>query len=187
LITAAKRGSFKIGECLLKNGVDINHKNKQGQSALDKAVICNEVDICEALIQKGCQLDVKAGKFNRTPLHTAVDMGVIEIVELLLNNEASLYITDHRVDSPIHTAAVRGHLEILRLLLNRDTGVAINKFKYGRQITTLYHYAVIKENKELLQIHIENDIDHMKICKISLAGRLCTLPYSITNHSLSIY
>jgi ankyrin repeat protein len=159
LITATKRGLFKIVRCLLQNGVDINHRNVQGQSALDKAIVCNEFNICAALIQKGCQLDVKAGKFDRTPLHAAVDMGNIEIVELLLNNEASLYITDHRGDSTIHTAAVRGHMEIFRLLLNRDKSVAMNSFKYGRQITTLYHYAVIKENKELLQILIENDID----------------------------
>ncbi|XP_060552348.1 uncharacterized protein LOC132713693 [Ruditapes philippinarum] len=159
LITATKRGLFKIVRCLLQNGVDINHRNVQGQSALDKAIVCNEFNICAALIQKGCQLDVKAGKFDRTPLHAAVDMGNIEIVELLLNNRASIDTTDHRGENPIHTAALRGNMKILRLLLNEDKSLAMNRFKFQRQITTLYHYAVNKENKDLLQILIEHDID----------------------------
>ncbi|XP_045205036.2 uncharacterized protein LOC123557574 isoform X2 [Mercenaria mercenaria] len=164
LITATKRHSLDTVTCLLQSGVDINYANEDGLSAIDKAVICKCVDICEALTEKGCNLDAKSGKFKRTPLHKAVDMGCLDIVKLLLNVGASVYTTDHRGKYPIHTAAICGHTEILRLLLKEDKTLAVRPFNTvlrGNKIKnlTLYHYAVWKEDEILLKVLKEFEID----------------------------
>ncbi|XP_053394433.1 uncharacterized protein LOC123524892 [Mercenaria mercenaria] len=163
LITATKRHSLKAVTCLLQSDVDVNYTNEDGLSALDKAVICKNVAICETLVKKGCKLDEKSGKFKRTPLHKAVDLGCFDIVKLLLNAGSSVDTTDHRGEYPIHSAAIRGHTEIVRTLLDKDRTLAVKPFSFRGKVyyknSTLFHYAVWKEDEILLNLLKEFEID----------------------------
>lgn len=163
LMTAAKRGFLDMVDFWLKTDVDVNYRNKDGLSALDKAVIGNRIDICKALIQKGCDLDVKSGWFKRTPLHKAADMGLVEITELLLNAGASVDTQDHRGEYPIHSAALHGHTKITRLLLQKDKSLAEKTINFKGKVNfrnfSLFHYAVWKEDESLLKLLREFKVD----------------------------
>ncbi|XP_053385967.1 serine/threonine-protein phosphatase 6 regulatory ankyrin repeat subunit C-like, partial [Mercenaria mercenaria] len=146
-----------------QSDVDVNYTNENGLSALDKAVICKDVAICKALINRGCKLDEKSGKFKRTPLHKAVDLGCFDIVKLLLDAGSSVDTTDYRGEYPIHSAAIRGHTEIVRTLLEKDRTLAVKPFSFRGKVyykqLTLFHYAVLKEDEILLNLLKEFKID----------------------------
>ncbi|XP_060594742.1 ankyrin-3-like [Ruditapes philippinarum] len=163
LITAAKRGSVDLAECLLRSGVDVNYRNKNNVSALDKAVIWNQVEICRVLLNHGAVVNVNGGKFQRTPLHIAADMGHTDLVQLLLNKGADVNIRDHKNDYPCQSAAVLGHSKILKEILEKDiySGASqmSHNFKPISKGMSLYHIAVVKDNQSILRVLKEVGVD----------------------------
>ncbi|XP_060583640.1 ankyrin-3-like [Ruditapes philippinarum] len=151
LITAAKRGSVDLAECLLRSGVDVNYRNKNNVSALDKAVIWNQVEMCRVLLNHGAAVNVKGGKFQRTPLNIAADMGRNDLVQLLLNNGADVNKRDHKNDYPCQSAAVLGHSKILKEIIEKDIS--------SGACMSLYHIAVVKDNQSILRVLKEVGVD----------------------------
>jgi hypothetical protein len=80
--------------------------------------------IATALLEKGADANVKNRRGER-PLHRAISLLDLEIVELLLANKASLDVSDVERNTPLHAAAglkgVRGKA-VVKLLL--DSGGA---------------------------------------------------------------
>ena len=80
----------KVQECI-KNGTDINAKNKWGWTALIKASEKGNLDIVEYLIKK--EADVNAiDKNNYTALIHASLRGYLKIVKYLVENGADINI-----------------------------------------------------------------------------------------------
>jgi ankyrin repeat protein len=120
--------------------------------------------VIKLLIDAGSPLDIKGGKFKRTPLHLAVDLNVIELVQRLLEKRASLMVKDHRGHFPIHIAAIRGSTDILRALYLADRSQdKLRISSYGTKSVikglSLFHIAVWKKNEELLDALIQLNAD----------------------------
>ncbi|THD27035.1 Tryptophan synthase alpha chain [Fasciola hepatica] len=65
---------------------------------------------------------------ERTLLHNAAAKGNLNIVKLLLANNAKVNESDEQGNLPIHLALIEGHVEVAELLLAYDTdGLASNK------------------------------------------------------------
>lgn len=157
LSIAAKKGIEKSVRCLIENGYDICLRNKAGMTSLEKAIVHKQERVCELLLNAGVPLEMHSKKFKRTPFHTAVDTGQVQIAKMLLERGAHVNVKDHRGFHPIHTAAIRNQLEIVKIILKHDPSQANIKAKsYGKKSTmkgmTIVHIAVKKKNYGLLDL-----------------------------------
>ncbi|KAL4223168.1 hypothetical protein ACF0H5_016640 [Mactra antiquata] len=164
LIVAARKGFLEATACLLKHKADPGVRNSSNLTALHKAIIYKKKEIVDLLLAYNAPLDVRGGKFKRTPLHIAVDLGSKSFVKCLLSKNPSLLVKDHRGHYPIHIAAIRGHtkiVEMLRPLDDRQERFRISSYGKMSKIRgfSLFHIAVWKKNKELLTLLIETGAD----------------------------
>ena len=155
LTIAAKKGLFHSVRCLLENGYNVSLRNKAGMTALEKAIVHDRDCVCELLINAGASLEMRSRKFKRTPFHTAVDTGHVQIAKMLLERGARLNVKDHKGFHPIHTAGLRNQIEIVKIILKHDPSQANVKAKsYGKKSAmkgmTIVHIAVMKKNYDLL-------------------------------------
>ena len=77
-----------------------------------------DLPMCETLLAMGADVNHRRNTNNLTPLHVACLNGRTPIVELLINNGASVNITDKIDFSPLHFAAQEGHLAAACLLVD---------------------------------------------------------------------
>lgn len=82
LMRAIRKVNKEIAELLLKNGADINKKNRYGFTNLMVASRIGHKDIVELLIKAGANLNIK-NKNGWTALRYASEKGHKEIVEIL--------------------------------------------------------------------------------------------------------
>lgn len=92
-LNAAKDGQTSILELLLKNGVDINSKNKWKDSALILAVDNHQVKTVKFLIDKGINLN-NLDYYGETALFHAISTPDIELVKLLVKSGSDVNIPD---------------------------------------------------------------------------------------------
>ncbi|XP_068139899.1 uncharacterized protein Atac3 isoform X1 [Drosophila tropicalis] len=116
-----------------------------GMSALHFAAMNNQLEICEILLQAGCNMDAKT-KVDRTPLHLACYYGHERIVSLLLALKCSVNSRDMLRMTPLHWAVEKRHKIIVRLLLKCQADVTLVS-KFGKTPIAL---AVLTEQADIL-------------------------------------
>ncbi|XP_052797535.1 uncharacterized protein LOC128229760 isoform X2 [Mya arenaria] len=164
LIVAARKGFTYAVKCLLQHGADPSVKNDKNLTALHKAVIYKHDLIIQLLIDYNSPLDEKGGKFKRSPLHIAADLGLREIVGMFLSKGANVKIKDHRGHYPIFLAAIRGHSETVSVLLKHDKSQdSLRIASYGENSfikgMSLFHVAVWKNDRKLIQLLIDENVN----------------------------
>ncbi|XP_053375540.1 uncharacterized protein LOC123563868 [Mercenaria mercenaria] len=164
LIAAAKKGATLSVQTLINHGVDIEYRNSNNMTAFEKAILYKRPDVCKILLESGAPVNYKTGKFKRTPLHINADVGGKNITELLLQHGASVNARDYRGHYPIQCAAIRGNKHIVDTLLKWDKSQALFRLRsYGKKSVLngmdLVHIAVWKQNPELLDVLIENNVN----------------------------
>jgi ankyrin repeat protein/beta-lactamase regulating signal transducer with metallopeptidase domain len=95
---AAFVGDMKKVNTLLKQGTDVNAKDKDGRTPLHLAVISGQKDVIELLIDKGAEVNAKTEVKDSslinppglTPLHLAVIYPDYEVAKLLIENGADI-------------------------------------------------------------------------------------------------
>ncbi|XP_065897755.1 ankyrin repeat and protein kinase domain-containing protein 1-like [Dysidea avara] len=108
-----------------------------------KAIELNSVtDIQEALINANIDINCYLTDYNWSPLHLAVELDKLEIVETLLSRGADTEIKSQRLKTPLHVAAEMGHVEVIKLLLSSGANV----YALDQNSDSPLHLAV-KENK----------------------------------------
>ncbi|XP_052798670.1 uncharacterized protein LOC128230442 [Mya arenaria] len=160
LIVAARKGFTYAVKCMLQHGADPSVKNDKNLTALHKAVIYKHDHIIQLLIDHNSPLDAKGGKFKRSPLHIAADLGMDRIVAKILIKGANVKIKDHRGHYPIFLAAIRGHFKTVRVLLKHDKSQDnLRIASYGKKSfikgMSLFHVAVWKNDRKLIQLLID--------------------------------
>lgn len=85
-LIAAGLGNPSVMDDLLKYGVDINARGKQGRTALMAAVNFGHIEAVKFLLQKGANLAIR-DLDNLNVMDIAEDNGSKEIIELLKNAE----------------------------------------------------------------------------------------------------
>ncbi|KAL7291267.1 hypothetical protein TKK_0014874 [Trichogramma kaykai] len=74
-------------------------------SLLMSALKANRCRVATMLVERGCRVNYAGLDGKTSPLHLAVLMGKIEMVELLLRKGASILARNERAETPLHLAA----------------------------------------------------------------------------------
>lgn len=164
LLVAVKKNKIGAVRILLANGADPRIAGQKKLSAIHKAVIYKRHEILRTLLKHDPHIDEKGGRFKRTPLHIAADLGDDEATKILLEYKPDVNIKDHRRHYPIHLAAIRGHHKVVKILLNHDLSQCkLRIASYGTKSAfkgmSLYHIAAWKADTKLLKVLLECKAD----------------------------
>ncbi|XP_064553048.1 L-asparaginase 1 [Drosophila montana] len=120
---------------LRQYGANLSDTNTEGRTALHLACFLGKQDSVKCLLAEGCPVDL-TDRFNRTPLHEAIDSDNHEIIELLLKKGAVL------PEAPVELAeqlrALAEHDRIERLESYRLAGANLDVAD-GTGRTALHH------------------------------------------------
>lgn len=123
--------TVEMVDILLKNGANIDAKDRQNRTPLFYAAAHGEAKVVEKLLQYGANVNAKSSLFaysyhiSDTSLHYAIRNGNSEIVKILLqhgvnpNEVILLQENDEFIHNeyPLHCAVLNGFLEIVEILL----------------------------------------------------------------------
>ncbi|RWR77117.1 ankyrin repeat domain-containing protein, chloroplastic isoform X1 [Cinnamomum micranthum f. kanehirae] len=101
---------------LLQSGFDIDAVDKDGFTALHKAVIGKKEAVISHLLRKGANPHVR-NKDGATPLHYAVQVGAIQTVKLLIKYKVDVNVADNEGWTPLHVAVQSRSRDIAKVLL----------------------------------------------------------------------
>ncbi len=102
--------ALALSEKLIASGVDITVKNKNGETAIDRAVACENRRALELISQSPQALTI-----NRSAIHAAAQSGDVEIFDKLLPT-ADLHEKDCFGFSLAEAAVYSGNIEIVKKL-----------------------------------------------------------------------
>ncbi len=112
LVSAVRYGQIAVVDALLEKGVDASGDFYE---TTPLHVVGSRSDILMKLLKTG-NVNVNArGYFNSTPLHYA---GNGEVVQILIQNGATVNIVDKHGKTPLHIAAREGSIDRVQALIN---------------------------------------------------------------------
>ncbi|MEO7106432.1 MAG: ankyrin repeat domain-containing protein [Rhodoferax sp.] len=115
LIAALREPSLKVVSALLENPlIQIEVRSAQDESPLMIAALKGDLEICKQLIAR----DADVNKPGWTPLHYAATGGHLDILRLLLDNNAYIDAASPNGSTPLMMAARYGTIDSVQLLLD---------------------------------------------------------------------
>ena len=146
LTSAVDRMDFWLVSRLLQNGMDVNAKNEDGQSALHAVFFSSKqgldqhktMEMFKLLVSFGADINALNSTFE-APLHFAVEQGVRKVIDLLLELGCETNFNCPLRESPLFLAVVKGQYKLAEKLL--QCGAEVNQ-KRGRDERTPIHTAV---------------------------------------------
>ena len=135
-------------------------KNRAGNTPLHLAAYNEHLEIAQALIKAGADVNAITGGTSQTPLHLAAQEGNPEVVTALLANGANVNAPDKWGYTPLHVAAEEGQVDVIKALLQgltKEERLECLKMKDNNGWTSLHNAArggyvgVIKESLKGLE------------------------------------
>ncbi len=114
---AALRGDMSALRQLHGEGVNVDTRNKDGQTVLVAAILARQSDVAGWLIDNGADIQARTGK-GLTPLHAAAYAGDFDTAVKLVKKEAR--VSDAENDfaiTALHAAVEEKNSDIVELLL----------------------------------------------------------------------
>ena len=155
LHVATNLDNYDIAKMLIDKGADINCQLNDGATPLIMAAANGNKKIVQLLIDKEAKLELRLKDMYQTALIAAVNNSRFDIVELLLNNEASIdaysYSWDFKNDNSFNTALSiainKEDFKMAELLLSH--GAYINHMVLG--YLTIYDIAIFSNKKNTIE------------------------------------
>jgi ankyrin repeat protein len=124
---AARAGHCSVIELLIKEGGDVNARNKYLMTPLHEAAIDGRTRVVQLLISSGAKVDAE-NHGGWTPLFNAAMDGHAATVKLLLSNGANGAHADKDGNTALHYAAGNGEKESCEVLVAAGASVnVVNK------------------------------------------------------------
>lgn len=121
LFVACQLGNIEsVRTILTECNVHVNCVNERGQTPLQCAVRCNNIELMKLLLSKGSNVN-QADEDGNTPLLLAVKWGFAGLTELFLEYNADLTRASFKGKSPLYIAIKKYEKDIVRLLLERGS------------------------------------------------------------------
>lgn len=102
---AADDGNYRLVAALLTAGADPNFQQNDGETALHKAAAKGKHRVCWLLLRQGADPNRPNSAAYRTPLHLAVAMGRVKVVDTMLGFEANPCLKDKSGNTAFDLAA----------------------------------------------------------------------------------
>ncbi|KAK6360671.1 hypothetical protein TWF730_006805 [Orbilia blumenaviensis] len=138
---------------LLKGGADINAQDEYGETALHKAVIYNNLPVCELLINEGANRNIQS-KEEKSPLYIAAYDGYKEIVlKLLQGGEPKIFVNAKNLNgwTALHGAYDSAPITLALLRAGADPNACNNSG------ATPMSFAAQTDQEEVLEILINHN------------------------------
>jgi len=129
---AAMKGDQVAVQSLLKQKVDVNEAQPDGNTALHWAAYRDDVDIARMLIQAGANANVKTRLRDVTPLQLAATNGNAAMIELLLKAGADVNVPNGNGTTPLMFAAASGKTDAIRILVDHGANVNARDSNHGQ-------------------------------------------------------
>ncbi|KAJ1468491.1 ankyrin repeat-containing domain protein [Baffinella frigidus] len=111
-------GRLEILKVLLQGGADGSMPDLCGRTAMICAVQKGNAAAVAVMIQYSVDVNARADKYGKTPLHHAVAMGNAGLTEMLLNAGADIEVKDNAGYRPLHHAAANGQENTTQILMD---------------------------------------------------------------------
>ncbi|AZN41585.1 ankyrin repeat domain-containing protein [Paenibacillus albus] len=119
-------GDLNKMKLLVENGVDINEKDANGQTALMVAVMNNNPEVVKYLLENNADVDAYGiHTEDRNPINYASANGLLEVVKVLLEYKPNMKLLNIYGGTPLIPACEQGYYEVAKILLEK-TDVAVN-------------------------------------------------------------
>jgi ankyrin repeat protein len=146
-------------DLLIKSGINVNEKNKNGKTPLMEAGVFGNLTLVKELIKSGANLQENDNNENNTLLNV-VFMQVqesykkkkAEIISLLISNGCDINCLDKNGSTPLIIAVENENVEIVKVLLKLGAKKQINNNK-GENVFTIVNKL---KNIEILNMLNEN-------------------------------
>jgi len=145
LFDAINKNNLEEAQKLIKGEVDINFKDKSGQTLLHLSASKGFTNVVEELLTLGSDLNSKSKTFG-TPLHCASYYGKNEVVKILIKAEIDVDIKDEFENTPLHRATLRDAEEVLKTLIEAGANVNLK----NQSLATPLHLACRYSDKPLI-------------------------------------
>jgi len=124
LVPAIQSNNLAAIEALIKAEVTVDTFDEEGCTALYKAVEVDDIDIVNALINAGADVNkANTSETGLTPLMLAAGEGRIEIMKALLAKGASVNATNSDGWSALMVVAITGKAEVVKVLIEHGADV----------------------------------------------------------------
>ncbi|KAI3767815.1 hypothetical protein L2E82_18237 [Cichorium intybus] len=146
LHTLAASGEFYLVDTLMKFNVDINVPNREGLTAIHKAILGKKHAICNYLLRNSANPFI-LDKDGATLMHYAVRTASIQMIKVLLLYNVDINLQDNDGWTPLHLAVQSRRTDVVRLLLikkanktlkNRDGLTPLDLCLYSGRDTRTY-------------------------------------------------
>lgn len=146
---------------LIRKGIDINGRNKYGDTPLMYAVLRRNVAMAKALIAKGAEVNT-INEDNLTPLYNAIQSDNKELIDMLIKAKANVNLGA----TLLHKAVLNNSLYALKKVIDKNTNIdPVND--YGNTPLAL---AIREENPEIVAYLITKGADQKKVPKYTYKG-----------------
>ncbi|MBM3299937.1 MAG: ankyrin repeat domain-containing protein [Deltaproteobacteria bacterium] len=115
-VQTCRTGPLSAVKEFLKQGADINARDRDGQTALMAAALSGRADLVRELLAHGADVDARSG-FGSTPLMAASYFGFLEVAQVLLARGADANAHNDLGQTPLSLAVKKGGKEMRALLL----------------------------------------------------------------------
>ena len=160
LVSAARIGCFKIVQCLIKNGIDVNAVTDDwvgpATTALEQAVKESHLQIMHLLLNSGANAEPKAGS-SHSILHHAIRVHhTLDVIRTLIDKGADVNAKYEKYgESVLACAAEKGDRALIRTLVR--AGAEINETFTG--CMTALQVATKFQNIEVVKTLIDSGAD----------------------------
>lgn len=151
---ACAKGSLPVVKMLLKQGANINAKNKEGVTPLMTATSKGHKELVQYLLENGADCAIQAGN-GSTALMFASSAGHVEIVEILIQNRCGIDLQKTDGFTALMLASRNGRFKVVNALLKAGARFDLVK-KDGWSALML---AAFNGQAPCVQLLLEKDAD----------------------------
>ncbi|KAL9611600.1 MAG: hypothetical protein Q9167_003758 [Letrouitia subvulpina] len=135
LINAAKEGKNSVLELIIREGANVNAKDKDGKAALHYAAAYDNVDTAQVLLNNHANINLKTNpegspidcKFDGevTPLYCAAAEGHEDMVKMLVKNKAYLNVQKFSGRTALQAALKQGKDAVAGFLIDNGADITL--------------------------------------------------------------